>query len=521
MANTELIEFLPDTCSPQPVPHTYGCIGTRDTAIVQNSFGFDLPTDFGTTNAADTYFHAIDDTVNGITYHYPPATSNPTTPIVCTDVASIQAFLDSINSGITYNVNAFSEIVLTFANVGDESNWTFWLGNSDPDGYTNKTTPTLHDLQVDTQTYQQVQVVKSQQIDGTFTDRFFVPSGGVLVEVALNPENTFKFGNCTECKKEIFATHDRYITVPILLGGEAKCVGIQEIKEKDTCTGEETYRYVVENGSGKLVSASTVIANFDESKVLLSCPLAEEFDIKEREVCVTIDGSAQTYEAIKVYKRSRTSGLATLIHYETKAGDVINGTIVEVCCTCDTLCDVPTANPNKVAFGYATLFNGRLVAGDRITAGEELYVDYLEVDGNVLINSPLVVGTTTGGFTATDMGYGIGYNKVVDLLNTVPEFAANGVRFVTAAAPMAPNGAAYDPMMWGVEYDDTKDVRIVIRDIISTSSFTHSYSIRLTTDPSQTYDALINVVTDAANNWDYNNVVNYNQIYPLQNITSI
>lgn len=199
MANTELIEFLPDTCSPQPVPHTYGCIGTRDTATIPNTYGFDLPANFGTTNATDTYFHAISDLVNGITYLYPPATTNPTTPVVCTDVAAIQVFLNSINSGITYAVNAFNEIVLTFANVGDENNWEFWLGTSTPDNYTNKLTPTLHDLQVDTQTYQQVQVVKFQQADSTFIDKFFVPSGDTLVEVSLKPENTFKFGNCPDC----------------------------------------------------------------------------------------------------------------------------------------------------------------------------------------------------------------------------------------------------------------------------------------------------------------------------------
>lgn len=252
---------------------------------------------------------------------------------------------------------------------------------------------------------------------------------------------------------------------------------------------------------------------------LNSC--SEQFDIKEKDVCVTIDGSAQTYEAIKVYKRSRTSGLATLIHYETKSGNVINGTIVEVCCTCDSLCDVPTSSSNKVAFGYATLFNGHLVAGDRVTGGEELYIDYLEVDGNVLINSTVVAGTVTGGFTATDMGYGIGYNKVVDVLNTVPEFAANGVRFVTAAAPMAPNGTSYDPMMWGVEYDDTKDVRIVLRDKLMITGASNSYSIRLNPDPAQTYDALINVVTGAANDWDINNVSNYTTPMLLQNITAI
>jgi hypothetical protein len=174
-----------------------------------------------------------------------------------------------------------------------------------------------------------------------------------------------------------------------------------------------------------------------------------------------------------------------------------------------------------VAFGYATLFNGHLVAGDRVTGGEELYIDYLEVDGNVLINSAVVAGTVTGGFTATDMGYGIGYNKVVDVLNAVPEFAANGVRFVTAAAPMAPNGTSYDPMMWGVEYDDTKDVRIVLRDKLLISGSSHSYSIRLNPDPNQTYEGILNVITDAGNNWDYTNVSTYAYTVPLSNITSI
>jgi hypothetical protein len=408
MANTELIEFLPDNCSPAPTPHTYGCIGTRDTATIPNTYGFDFPTDFGSTSAADTYFHAVDD--GGTTYFFPPATGQPSTPTLATNVAGIQAFLTSIGSGITYTINAFNEIVLTYANPGDESIWSFWMGTSNSsDSWNNKTTPTLHDLQVDTQTYQQVQVVKFQQADGTYIDKFFIPSGDVLVEVPLKPENTFKFGNCPDCKKAIFATHDRYISVPgipanavayemtnnlptqgldvsnsyfhliyptlngangtpigpqlteyfsnpqdgilwndvagvqavidyvlpsmglsvgdityaintsnlpifflsptavnelanstylhiywgpnathntynekadvnvlaansnVLLGGEVKCVGIQEIKEKDTCTGEETYRYVIEDKSGNLVPVTDIYPNFVEADVLLSC----------------------------------------------------------------------------------------------------------------------------------------------------------------------------------------------------------------------------------------------------------
>ena len=156
MANTELIEFLPDTCSPQSVPHTYGCIGTRGQDRIPNTYGFDLPTDFGTTNATDTYLHAVEDNVGVITYFYPPSVTNPTSPVIATNVAAIQSFLTSIGSGITYTINAFNEIVLTYATPGDENRWNFWMGTPNPDGYTNKPLPPLHDFLVDTQTFQQV-----------------------------------------------------------------------------------------------------------------------------------------------------------------------------------------------------------------------------------------------------------------------------------------------------------------------------------------------------------------------------
>lgn len=274
MANTELIEFLPDTCSPQSVPHTYGCIGTRGQDRIPNTYGFDLPTDFGTTNATDTYLHAVDDNVGGITYFYPPSVNNPTSPVVATNVAAIQSFLTSIGSGITYTINAFNEIVLTYAALGDENRWSFWMGTSNPDGYTNKLLPTLHDLRVDTVTYQEVQIIKQQNNDGTYADKFFLPSGNsALTEVALAADQTFKFGTCPDCKKEIFATHQRFYEVDN--GGTPVCTPIQEVKEKDSCTGLETYRYVIEDGAGNLVDASSVIVGFDESNVLLKCPSIE------------------------------------------------------------------------------------------------------------------------------------------------------------------------------------------------------------------------------------------------------
>jgi len=462
----------------QPIPHTYGCIGTRGTDIVPNSFGFDLPNDFGTTNATDTYLHAVDDNVGGITYFYPPSVTNPTSPVIATNIAAIQSFLTSIGSGITYTINAFNEIVLTYATPGDENRWSFWMGTSNPDGYTNKLLPTLHDLRVDTVTYQQVQVVKYQESNGTYIDKFFIPSGDTgLTEVALAADQIFNFGNCPDCKKEIFATHDRFyrstisnlqvwtllskyndphpdanlygptftyigdnvtgthpsgpysgngingwmvysvlsttqpiddsnghywilgqpdsfgtftfnrINANLLAPENISCIAIQEIKEKDSCTGEETYRYIIEDGTGKLVPASDVIVGFDEANVLIKCP---EYKIYEKEVCGTIDGSTDVYELVKIYTRDN-KGVQSLLHYEDKFGNQITGAVVETCCTCDSLCTVaPPAPPLSDAVAYAKGITGQYGCGDKF--GLNLDIQWqvkVYKDGTLVHNSPV------------------------------------------------------------------------------------------------------------------------------------
>lgn len=54
-------------------------------------------------------------------------------------------------------------------------------------------------------------------------------------------------------------------------GGGITCTPIQEIKEKDSCTGVETYRYVIEDGNGLLVDATTIITGFDEDNISDFC----------------------------------------------------------------------------------------------------------------------------------------------------------------------------------------------------------------------------------------------------------
>lgn len=63
-------------------------------------------------------------------------------------------------------------------------------------------------------------------------------------------------------------THADIQLSPIPTNG---CTPIQEIKYRNSCTGLETYKYVVEDLAGNLVLASSVITGFDESLIQLSC----------------------------------------------------------------------------------------------------------------------------------------------------------------------------------------------------------------------------------------------------------
>jgi len=171
-------------------------------------YDFDLPTDYATTDATDTYFHIL---YLSNAYYYPPAVTNPTTPILIDgNVTAINNFIQSsliadgqvgdefyivVNTDKTITVRAKN----TYTPTGDE--FRLWL--STPDQYTNKYFPVIPTTHITTTT---------------------------------------------------------------------SCIDIQEVKEKDTCTGLETYRYVIEDGAGNLVDASTFIAGRDEANVASSCP---------------------------------------------------------------------------------------------------------------------------------------------------------------------------------------------------------------------------------------------------------
>ena len=116
-------------------------------------FDFDLPSEFGTTDATDTYLHIFCTNVN--CHYYPPATSSPTTPILIDgNESSINSFIQSklIADGFTGNelflvVNGDKTITIWQSPSYTPNGSEFWFGTSTPDNSTNKlypTTPTTH-----------------------------------------------------------------------------------------------------------------------------------------------------------------------------------------------------------------------------------------------------------------------------------------------------------------------------------------------------------------------------------------
>ena len=99
-------------------------------------------------------------------------------------------------------------------------------------------------------------------------------AGGTYIQLYIGPSSVN--GNYTN---KVDITCSLSITnndILIPLSSNTTCIPVQEIKYKNTCTGVETYKYVVENGFGLLVLASTVITGFDEEQIKESCPVFEK-----------------------------------------------------------------------------------------------------------------------------------------------------------------------------------------------------------------------------------------------------
>ena len=183
-------------------------------------------------------------------------------------------------------------------------------------------------------------------------------------------------------------------------------------------------------------------------------PAPEVFDILEKEVCGTIDGSTDTYELVRVYTRNPTTGAMSTLFYEDKFGNQITGVVVEVCCTCDTLCTVAPALPLLSSVtAYARSLTGQDGCGDKfvIGAGIQWQVKIYQ-NGTLILNSATspILTSQAAAFTWLDSNAG-GY-----WLNTttLPWAFANNINTYQFVSPTDPdeylmvltetgNGASY------------------------------------------------------------------------------
>ena len=213
------------------IPHSLVCIDTTMSTSGQlpgyTGYDFDIPNDFpGSTSALDLYLHLL--SIGGTSYFYPPATTNPTTPILVDGNQSIiQSFLNNclISSGFNANdlifvVNADNTITIwvssSYVISGDE----FWMGDSLPDGYTNKffpTIPTTHSYSVGKI---QAQLVKYRTAIGDVIDKFYT-IGLNPTEIILNGDEVITAGQCNTATDRVLSDHangciERIIEIPTL-----------------------------------------------------------------------------------------------------------------------------------------------------------------------------------------------------------------------------------------------------------------------------------------------------------------
>lgn len=245
----------------------------------------------------------------------------------------------------------------------------------------------------------------------------------------------------------------------ILLGGSGyTCINVQEIKEKDTCTGLETYRFVTEDGNGNLVDAST-LSGWDETKLLGECP-----KLLEKEICATIDGSTDSYYLDMVYILDPFTADIIPVKYFDKKGNKVTGAIERVCCTCSTLCEIIQNNnpiPNIKCAGYAASFDPNLSqslfmqgfgrysqpfwdgsCGAGTVTGFTWELDSFIHNGVEQLTSPMIVTVPFSSMTLTASGVPTNYANAFNVLlntkgiNLDPDMAVksyvNGDTFVIA-----------------------------------------------------------------------------------------
>lgn len=376
-------------------------------------------------NATNMYLHLIYGILNGSTVD-PPLGSDlqdyfatPHTGVLFTDIATIQSIVDAILPMIGLSVGD----AIYAVNTDNEPIW--FLSQAAINELTNNT----------------------------------------YLHIYFGSDSTWN--NYTQkADVSVLATNSN-----ILLGNSGySCINIQEIKEKDTCTGLETYRYVIEDGNGNLVDAST-ISGWDESKILNECP-----KFLEKEICAKIDGSTDSYYLDMIYIIDPITADIIPVKYFDKKGNKITGVIEQVCCTCNTLCEIQNNNPvpNYKCAGYNASLDPNISSSQFIqgfgrysqafwdsscgagtVTGFTWELDSFIHNGVEQLTSPMIVTVPFSSMTLTAAGVPTNYADAFNVLlntkgiNLDPDMATkafiNGDTFVLAFRQYANPIACSDP----------------------------------------------------------------------------
>jgi hypothetical protein len=163
-----------------------------------------------------------------------------------------------------------------------------------------------------------------------------------------------------------------------------------------------------------------LFVNFGNKKITVKLALCCEF---LKKLGLPIDDSIKLLETIDVNANNSMVLDEIKVNYKTMLIELIGRQIIKN----NILGD------RQICRGYSKLFNPRDELSNESLFGSAYYIFYLEYNGQVLINSKTSIGTTTPGVTYRDDGLGLGFNKVIDLINANPKIQSTGVKFLTTA----------------------------------------------------------------------------------------
>jgi hypothetical protein len=230
-----------------------------------------------------------------------------------------------------------------------------------------------------------------------------------------------------------------------------------------------------------------LFVNFGNKKITVKLALCCEF---LKKLGLPIDESIKLLETINVNANNSMVLDEIKLSYKTMLIELVGRQIIKN----------SFLGERQICLGYSMLFNPKTEISNEVAFGNTYYIYYLEYNGQVLINSKTLLGTTTPGATYRDDGLGLGYNKVIDLINANPKIQSTGVKFLTTGIEA---GGSPNSFSWAVSYPkyNNTNLKVSFGDTLIGGGINPYWSILITGN------SMYDVLGDGFNvNWDTNNM---------------